>query len=45
VNKSEFWVKSGADKRRATREELFRLMQASSRLFADELISLCHELH
>ena len=39
VNKSEFWVKSGADKRRATREELFRLMQASSRLFADEMLT------
>jgi ATP-dependent DNA helicase RecG len=37
VNKSEFWVKNGADKRRATREELFRLMQSSSRLFADEM--------
>ncbi len=37
VNKSEFWVKNGADKRRATREELLRLMQSSSRLFADEL--------
>jgi predicted HTH transcriptional regulator len=39
VNKSEFWVKSGADKRRATREELLRLMQASSRLFADEMLT------
>ena len=37
VNKSEFWVKNGADKRRASREELFRLMQSSSRLFADEM--------
>ena len=37
VNKSEFWVKNGADKRRATREELLRLMQASSQLFADEM--------
>ncbi len=37
VNKSQFWVKNGADKRRATREELFRLMQSSRHLFADEL--------
>lgn len=37
VNKSDYWVKNGADKRRATREELFRLMQSSSRLFADEM--------
>lgn len=39
VNKTEFWVKNGADKRRATREELFRLMQAASQLFADEMIT------
>jgi ATP-dependent DNA helicase RecG len=31
-----FWVKDGADKRRAYREELFRLFQASGNLFADE---------
>jgi len=37
VNKSEFWVKNGADKRRASRDELFRLMQSSSRLYADEM--------
>lgn len=37
VNKTEFWVKNGADKRRATREELFRLLQASNTLFADEM--------
>ncbi len=37
VNKSEFWVKNGADKRRASREELFRLMQSSNRLYADEM--------
>jgi predicted HTH transcriptional regulator len=37
VNKSEFWVKNGADKRRASREELFRLMQSSNRLSADEM--------
>lgn len=35
--KTEFWVKIGADKRRATREQLFRLMQSSNILFADEL--------
>lgn len=35
--KTEFWVKIGADKRRATREQLFRLMQSSKILFADEL--------
>ena len=29
VDKSTFWVRVGADKRRATREELRRLMQAS----------------
>ncbi|MDM8538836.1 putative DNA binding domain-containing protein, partial [Desulfobacterales bacterium HSG17] len=37
VNKMEFWVKNGADKRRVTREELFRLMQASRNIFADEI--------
>jgi predicted HTH transcriptional regulator len=37
VNKSEFWVKNGADKRRASREELFRLMQSSGGLYADEM--------
>lgn len=39
VNKSEYWVKNGADKRRATREELFRLMQASAQLHADEMLT------
>lgn len=39
VNKSDYWVKTGADKRRASREELFRLMQASARLYADEMIT------
>jgi len=39
VNKSDFWVKNGADKRRATREELFRLIQSSHRLFADEMLT------
>ncbi len=37
VNKTAFWVKVGADKRRATREELRRLMQASGTLYADEM--------
>ncbi len=37
VNTTEFWVKSGADKRRATREELLRLMQSSGFIFADEI--------
>lgn len=39
VNKSEFWVKNGADKRRATREELLRLFQAAQRLYADEMLT------
>jgi predicted HTH transcriptional regulator len=37
VDKSTFWVKVGADKRRATREELRRLMQASGVSYADEM--------
>jgi len=37
VNKRDFWIKVGADKRRASREELKRLMQASSGLYADEM--------
>jgi len=37
VNKTAFWVKIGADKRRATREELRRLMQASGTFYADEM--------
>ena len=37
ANKGELWVKVGADKRRATREELKRLMQASGNLYADEM--------
>ena len=41
TNKTEFWVKIGADKRRATREELRRLMQASGSFYADE-IPLAH---
>ena len=38
ANKRDYWIKVGADKRRATREELKRLMQASGGLFADEMI-------
>jgi len=34
---TEFWIKVGADKRRATREELRRLMQASGAFYADEM--------
>lgn len=37
VNKSDFWIKVGADKRRASREEFRRLMQASGALYADEM--------
>jgi len=45
VNKTEFWIKAclersrsiRADKRRATREELRRLMQASGSFYADEM--------
>ena len=37
VDKTTFWVKVGADKRRATREELRRLMQASGVSYADEM--------
>lgn len=32
-----FWVKDGADKRKAKREELLRLFQASGGFFADEM--------
>lgn len=32
-----FWVKDGADKRKARREELLRLFQASGSLYADEV--------
>ncbi len=38
ANKMDFWVKVGADKRRATREDFTRLMQASGNLFADETV-------
>ena len=37
ANKTAFWIKVGADKRRATREELRRLMQASGGFYADEM--------
>ena len=37
VDKSTFWVRVGADKRRATHEELRRLMQASGVFYADEM--------
>ena len=37
VDKTTFWVKVGADKRCATREELRRLMQASGVSYADEM--------
>lgn len=37
VNKTEYWIKIGSDKRRASREELIRLFQASGSLYADEL--------
>ncbi len=37
VNKNDFWVKTGSDKRRASREELRRLMQASGAFYADEM--------
>lgn len=34
-----FWVKDGADKRKAIREELVRLFRSSNSLFADEMDS------
>lgn len=37
ANRTDYWVKVGADKRRATREELRRLMQASGSVYADEM--------
>ena len=36
ANSRDVWVKVGADKRRASREELRRLLQESGELFADE---------
>ncbi|MCL5981595.1 MAG: putative DNA binding domain-containing protein [Firmicutes bacterium] len=38
ANRTDYWIKVGADKRRATREELRRLMQASGAMYADEMI-------
>jgi predicted HTH transcriptional regulator len=38
ANRTDYWIKVGADKRRATREELRRLMQASGTIYADEMI-------
>jgi ATP-dependent DNA helicase RecG len=37
ANKTDYWVKVGADKRRATREELRCLMHASGSVYADEM--------
>ena len=37
ANKGDFWIKVGADKRRASRAELKILMQASGAFHADEL--------
>ena len=37
ANRTDYWIKVGADKRRATREELRRLMQASRNIYADEM--------
>lgn len=34
ANRTDYWIKVGADKRRATREELRRLMQASGSVYA-----------
>lgn len=36
-NKTEFWVKNAGDKRRASREELFRLLQSSKMVYSDEM--------
>ena len=38
ANRTDYWVKVGADKRRASREELRRLMQSSGSTYADEQI-------
>jgi ATP-dependent DNA helicase RecG len=38
ANGGDIWVKVGADKRRAKREELQRLLQESARLYADEQV-------
>ena len=37
-NGSDIWVKVGADKRKAKREEMKRLLQESAQIFADEQI-------
>ncbi len=37
ANGKDIWVKVGADKRRAKREEIQRLLQSSRHLFADEM--------
>lgn len=36
ANGRDVWVKVGADKRRASREEIQRLLQESANLLADE---------
>lgn len=36
ANKTDYWIKVGADKRRASREELKRLMQEAGGIYADE---------
>lgn len=38
ANGNDVWVKVGADKRRAKREEMQRLLQESARLYADEQV-------
>ncbi|WP_434655945.1 RNA-binding domain-containing protein [Thermoanaerobacterium thermosaccharolyticum] len=38
ANRTDYWIKVGADKRRATREELRRLMQSSGNIYADEMV-------
>lgn len=38
ANGSDVWVKVGADKRRAKREEMQRLLQESAKLYADEQV-------
>ncbi|KAF5422603.1 MAG: ATP-dependent DNA helicase RecG [Candidatus Methanocomedens sp.] len=37
ANGKDIWVKTGADKRRAKREEIQRLLQSSGHLYADEM--------
>ena len=38
ANNSYIWVKVGADKRRASREEMKRLLQESGNIYADEMV-------